>query len=75
MKTTEQILAQDELMREALKEDARLFERLDEAMASPERIAEDTRLVGGFVSGLDLIETAEQIVDRAIAIIKQRTGK
>lgn len=70
--TTEQILARNELMKEALKENARLFERLDKAMASPERIADDTRLVGGFVSGLDLTYTAEEIIDKAITIIKQR---
>lgn len=47
-----------------------LIEQLDEAMASAEQIAEDTALVGGFVSGLDLVETDEQIINRAIKIIK-----
>lgn len=40
--------------------------KLDEAMASEERIAMDTRAVGGFVSNLDITETAEQIIQRAI---------
>ena len=46
--------------------------KLDEAMASPEQIAEDTRLVGGFVSSLDLNETDEQIINRAIALIEKK---
>lgn len=40
--------------------------KLDEAMASEERIALDTRAVGGFVSSLDVTETAEEIIQRAI---------
>lgn len=56
-------------LKEALKHQAGLFQKLDEAMATPERIETDTRLVGGFVSSLDLTETADQIVDRAIAIL------
>ena len=46
-------------------------ERLDKAMATPERIKEDTRLVGGFVSTLDLLETAEEIIDRAIKMLRK----
>src|SRR5687767_11914839 len=42
------------------------IEKLDEALASPEQISEDTRIVGGFVSSLNLVETEDQIVDRAI---------
>jgi len=49
-----------------------LLTRLDEAMASPERITEDTAIVGGFVSGLDLTETDEQIIGRAIKLLGER---
>jgi hypothetical protein len=56
--------------RNGLIEDAKLFEKLDEAMATPERIEEDTRYVGGFVSGIDMVYTAEDVIDRAIKIIK-----
>jgi hypothetical protein len=48
-----------------------LIEKLDEAMASPERIAADTKAVGGFVSTLDITETAEEIILRAIERIKR----
>lgn len=48
----------------------RKIEELDEAMADPERIYQDTELVGGFVSSLDLTKTAEEIIDRAIRAIK-----
>lgn len=69
----------------ALIERDGLIEQLDEAMASPALIAMDTQHVGGFVSSLNLTETAEQIVGRAIAELerlrkevndwKQRAGK
>ena len=51
----------------------RLVEKLDEAMASPQRIAADTVEVGGFISGLDLTETAEDIILRAIERIKNKS--
>jgi hypothetical protein len=54
------------LLQKGLKDNDRLFEKLDEAMASPERIAQDTAAVGGFVSGLDMTYTAEEIVNRAV---------
>lgn len=44
--------------------------KLDEAMATPERIEEDTKAVGGFVSDLYLSETQETIIDKAIKIIE-----
>ena len=66
MTNKEQII----FLRDALKEHNRLFEKLDEAMASPDRISRDTAMVGGFVSYLDITETAEEIVNRAIAILK-----
>lgn len=59
----------------ALKADAALFERLSLALATPERVAADTAAVGGYVSGLDLVETAEQVVGRAevaIAALRAR---
>ena len=58
--------------RKALMENARLFEKLDEAMASPETIKKDTLYMGGFVSGIDLCYTAEEVIDRAIKIIKEK---
>jgi hypothetical protein len=58
-------------LRSALIEQDMFFERLDKAMASPETIAQHTKDVGGFVSSLNLTETAEQIVDRAIEKLKQ----
>jgi len=63
--------SENKSMKEALIHMTAQFERLDEAMASPERIAEDIRQVGGFVSGLNLLYTEDEIVDRAIAIIKE----
>lgn len=62
-------------VREALRNMDRLVERIDEAMASPERIEEDTRLVGGFVSTLNLTETAESILERAISTLRERTAE
>lgn len=59
-------------LREALRNMDRLVERIDKAMASPERIEEDTRLVGGFVSTLNLTETAESILERAISVLTER---
>lgn len=59
--------ANTERLRTALREQGRLFERIDEALATPERIERDRQTVGGFVSGLNLTETAEQIVRRALA--------
>ena len=58
------------ILTEALKVADSLFQSLDEALASPERIAEDTATVGRFVSGLDS-ESNDQIVARAIGRIKQ----
>lgn len=42
----------------------KLFEKLDEEMASEERIAEDIKHCGGFISGLNLTETEDDIVGR-----------
>ena len=68
MKTgLEQVLEiQNKDMVEELEQLNRAIARLDEAMATPERIEEDIRLVGGFASSIDLTETAEDIVERAI---------
>jgi hypothetical protein len=55
-----------------LRKNMALFEKLDEAMASPERIREDTYYCAGFVSGIDIIYTAEEVIDRAIKIIKEK---
>jgi 8-oxo-dGTP diphosphatase len=49
-----------------MKEYEALVIKLDKAMATPERIASDTKATGSFCSSLDLTETAGQIVDRAI---------
>lgn len=68
-------MTREELLEEALKEMDRLIERLDQAMATKERIAQDTLHAGGFVSSLNLAETAEQIVDRAIMIIEDALGE
>lgn len=57
-------------LKKAIMEQDKLFEKLDEAMASPERIKKDTVHVGGFVSLLNLTETADEIVDRACGRIK-----
>lgn len=53
-------------MKQGLIEAATLFESLDRALASPERIAADEKVVGGFVSSLNLVETAEEIVTRTL---------
>ena len=58
-------------LKKALSDHDELFMKLDEAMASPEQIAEDTKLVGGFVSSLYMFETEEQIVNRAITHIQR----
>ena len=47
-------------------------ERLDRACATPERVAEDTRVVGGFVSGLNLVATEVEIMDRSARIVVQQ---
>ena len=62
--------ARAERFKKALIENARLFEKLEEAMASPERIKEDIAYCGGFVSAIDLVCTAEEVIDRAIVVIK-----
>lgn len=59
-------------LREVLEEYRELFYLLDEAIATPEQIARDTNMVGGFVSGLDLIYDEEDIIERAIKIIKRK---
>ena len=66
----EQLTAALESHREIGQEMYRQFERLDEALATPERIAADTAAVGGFVSGLNLTYTEGDVVDRAIARIR-----
>lgn len=58
-------------LREALRFYEQKIEELDEAMAPAERIEFDIRWKGGFVSGLNVFETGEQIIDRAIAGIKE----
>jgi len=76
--TAAQVKQKNELLTNELRTLNRLIRKLDEAMASPERIEEDIRLVGGFVSGLDLVETAEEIIERAIKqlnISKQKEQK
>ena len=67
----EKVAAATQPLRDALILNNRLFKKLDEAMANPERIKQDTEAVGGFVSTLDLTETAEEIVARAIAKLKR----
>jgi hypothetical protein len=62
----------EERYRKALIENHVLFCGLDEAMATPERITEDTKIMGCFVSGIDLIYTAEDVIERAIKIIKEK---
>ena len=47
-----------------------LIEKLDEAMADPAVVKQHTEEVGGFISSLDLTETAEQIVERACRRLK-----
>lgn len=49
-----------------------LIEKLDEAMTPQAEIDAHTKMVGGFVSSLDLLETAEQIIARAIAKLKEK---
>jgi hypothetical protein len=66
---------QNEQMREALKAYMNAVEWLDENMATPKQIAEDTRMVGGFVSSLDLLETETQIIDRAVARIRELSAE
>ena len=61
-------------MRQELIELHYLISKLDEAMATPERIEADTKAVGGFVSSLDLTETAEQIINRAIDKLRSQNG-
>lgn len=60
------VASREQQLIEALRHADHLLERLDEAMAAPERIAADKRLVGSFVSSLNLTETADEIVERAI---------
>lgn len=48
-----------------------LISHLDKAMAPQEIIDKHTKEVGGFVSSLNLTESAEQIVNRAIGLIKR----
>lgn len=61
-----------EWLQNCLRDSDKLIIKLDKAMATPERIEQDTAMVGGFASSLDLTETAEQIVDRAIVKIKDQ---
>ncbi|KKM21618.1 hypothetical protein LCGC14_1633530 [marine sediment metagenome] len=70
--TIEQLHSQNTLLKQVVEEQNRLFEKLDEAMATPSQIAFDKENVGGFVSSLDLTETAEEIVNRAVAALDQR---
>lgn len=58
-----------EHMREELRRLTRAIERLDEALASPELIAQHTADVGGFMSGVDIVYTAEDVVERAITTL------
>jgi hypothetical protein len=70
-----QLLGAEQMLVErhkTLKHQNALFEKLDKAMATPERIAQDTALVGGFVSSLDLTETAEEVVARACARLESK---
>lgn len=59
-------------LREVVRDMCRLVEQIDEAMASRERIEEDTRLVGGYVSTLYHTETAESILVRVISELTVR---
>lgn len=61
----------EEQMKEALIRHDKLFEKLDEAMATPERIALDVKIIGSFFSGLHITETEDDIVERAVKRIKQ----
>jgi len=51
----------------------RLAERLDEATAPPSRVAQDTAAVGGYVSGINLTETAEEILERTITHLQNKS--
>lgn len=62
-------LNRSKAMEEELKNLYFYIERLDEAMASEARILMDTKMVGSFVSNLNLTETAEEIISRAIKYI------
>lgn len=64
---TDRLRAENADLRDALRENDRLFEKIDEALATPERLREDAEVVGGFFSGLHLSTTADEIVDRVCA--------
>jgi hypothetical protein len=48
-----------------------LIVELEKGLCSPERLACDQEVTGGFSSSLDVTVTAEEIVQRAIAIIRR----
>ena len=62
LQTEEQLSSECYRLRRALENMDRAVERLDEAMASPEQIARDTSMVGGFVSGVNIAYTAKEVI-------------
>jgi len=58
-------------LRAAMRENDRLFERLDAALAGPDEVAKMTREVGGFVSALNILTTADGIVDLACVALAE----
>lgn len=64
-------MSEVERLLQALKENDALFERLDKALASAKRVAQDTEAVGGFVSGLNITKTADDIVEEAEAHLNE----
>lgn len=55
-----------EYLKEYIRKLTHLVEKLDEVMTPPDVIEMQTREVGGFISGVDIVYTAEDVIQRAI---------
>lgn len=64
-----QLVEEIQRLNSIIQQNNLLFERLDEACTPSDVIAQHTKDVGGFVSGLNIAYTEEEIVDKACKLL------